>query len=96
VIRALKSRWGIESNRRVAVIFLIFALTGSALLLIKNPVLRLLHIPTDASLWIRIPIALMLYQMLLLGIGALFGEFAFFWEKMKRIKRLFSRRDQRK
>jgi hypothetical protein len=95
MIQALKSRWGIDSNRRFAVILLAFSLAGPAMLLIKNPVLHLLHIPSDASLWVRIPIALLLYQILLLGIGALLGEFSFFWEKLQRLGRLFGGRQRK-
>jgi hypothetical protein len=88
----LKQRWGVESTRRIAVIFLVFALTGTSILYVKGFVLRTLHIPEDITLWIRIPLIILVYQVMLLFFGALLGEGAFFWEKEKRMFRFLSGR----
>jgi len=86
-----KSKWGIESSRRVWMILLVFSLTGASILVVKDPIYRLLGVSLDASLWIKIPVALILYQVLLLVVGACLGEFRFFWEKEKRLGRLLAR-----
>ncbi len=91
MIQKLKAKWGIESTRRVLLILLIFSLTGIGILLIKNPVFHLLGVNPEASLWLKIPVAVLVYQVLLLIVGALFGEFRFFWEKEKRLGRLLMR-----
>lgn len=91
MIEKLKTKWGITSTRRIWMILLIFSLTGFSILLAKDPFYRLLHVPPDTSLLIKIPLALLLYQCLLLFWGALLGEFPFFWEKGKRLGRLFVR-----
>jgi hypothetical protein len=87
----LKSKWGIESSRRVWIILLVFALTGAGILIVKDPIYRLLGLSLDASLWIKIPIALVIYQFLLLLVGTCLGEFSFFWEKEKKLVRLLAR-----
>lgn len=92
MLARLKQRWGVDSTRRVVVIFLAFSLTGMSILYVKGFVLHLLHIPADATLWIRIPVTIMMYQVLLLFFGALLGEGVFFWEKEKRLFRLLTGR----
>ena len=91
MIQKLKAKWGIDSTRRVVLILVIFSITGISILLIKDPVYQWLRIPSDASLWIKVPVAILVYQLLILVIGALFGEFPFFWEKEKRLGRLLLR-----
>lgn len=85
MIDRLKHKWGITSTRRVWMILLVFALTGMGILLVKRPVFGFLGIPPGTTLWVQIPLALVLYQILLVAIGAALGEFAFFWEKEKRL-----------
>lgn len=87
-IEKLKQRWGVANTWQVVVILLVFSLAGSSILFVKGPLYRLLHIPADASLWIKIPITLMVYQVLLLAWGAIFGHFRFFWAKEKKLFRL--------
>ena len=91
MIQKLKDKWGIDSTRRVVIILVIFSITGISILLIKDMVYQWFRIPPDASLWIKVPVAILVYQVLLLLIGALFGEFRFFWEKEKRLGRLLLR-----
>jgi hypothetical protein len=87
----LKSKWGIESSRRVWMILLVFSLTGASILVVKDPIYRMLGLSVDASLWIKVPVALVTYQFLLLLVGACLGEFRFFWEKEKKLGRLLAR-----
>jgi hypothetical protein len=83
----LKQRWGVAHTWQVVVILLVFSLAGSSILFVKGPLYRLLHLPPDASLWIKIPITLMIYQVLLLFWGGVFGHFGFFWAKEKKMFR---------
>jgi hypothetical protein len=87
MIEKLKQRWRVNSTREVIIILVVFSLAGTSILLIKKPVYRFFHIPLDASLWIKIPMALLFYQVLLLFFGALLGQFRFFWEKEKKLFR---------
>ncbi len=87
----MKKRWGLESTRRFWVIMLVFALTGSGILLVKRPVFNVLGLTDETAMWIKIPLIILFYQTLLLMVGAIFGEFHFFWEKEKRLFRLLAR-----
>lgn len=90
MIDRLKKRWGVSRNRDVAIILLIFSLTGCAILFVKKPFLDLVG-AAHTSLWIKIPLVILLYQVLLLAVGALLGQGRFFWEKEKRLFRLLAR-----
>ena len=87
-IDKLKQRWGVKSTWQVIVILIVFSLAGSSILCVKNPIYQVLHIPADATLWLKIPLMIMIYQVLLLAWGTLFGQFKFFWEKEKKLGRL--------
>lgn len=84
----LKAKWGIRSNFQLAIIFIVFALTGSASLWVARPVLTALGIHEQWSPWIRVPLRLLLifpvYQVMLLLIGTVFGQFSFFLNLQKK------------
>lgn len=91
MMEKLKARWGVTTHWELAIIFLVFSLAGSSILYVKRPMMRLLGIPPDVSLWIRIPLTIAIYQVTLLAWGTLFGHFRFFWEKEKKFMRLLVR-----
>lgn len=91
MIDQLKQKWGIESTHRVVLIFVIFGVTGSLIMILKEPIFQVLQVPSNTTLWLQIPLAVLIYQVLLLAVGSVFGEFRFFWEKEKRLVRLFGR-----
>jgi hypothetical protein len=84
----LKKRWNIQSNFQVIIILLVFAITGSATVYAKKTVFNLIQVTSETELWIKIPIyitvILAVYNLLLLVVGFLFGQFNFFWEFEKR------------
>jgi hypothetical protein len=84
----LKKKWGIESNVQLALVFVVFAITGSGSVRLSGPVLDFLGINSLENNWIRIPLRLILifpvYQVLLLVVAALFGQFRFFLNLQKR------------
>lgn len=90
----LKERWGISSNFQIAVIFVVFAVTGSTAAKLAAPLTQLLGLnPETLSPWIYWPIRILmifpLYQILLVVFGWLFGQFQFFWNfEKKMLKRL--------
>ena len=85
----LKQRWGVESNFQLTVIFIVFAITGSASAMVSKPVCFWLGITKEDFGFLFTPIRLILifplYQVLLVIIGFLFGQFAFFWKFEKKI-----------
>lgn len=88
-MKELKKRWGIQSNFQLAIIFIVFAITGSTSAWISKPVCMWLGIfEEDFGNWfilIRLLIIFPLYQVLLVLIGALFGQFRFFWSFEKKM-----------
>ena len=80
----LKEKWGITSNYQIIIILLVFSITGSIAVWIAKPVLNLVGLDKEGvSPWlfwpIRIFIIFPIYQILIVIIGTLFGQFKFFW-----------------
>jgi hypothetical protein len=100
-LQRLQSKWQLKSLTQVLLVLLVFACTGTTILLIKNPLLAFFGIEKGSDHGLRNTIAylllvLPLYQIMLLMYGFIFGQFQFFWEKEKqlvqRIGRLFTRK----
>ena len=85
----LKQRWGITSNFQLVIIFLVFAITGSSSAWLSKPFCELLGITKeDFGGWftlIQLIIIFPIYQVLLVAIGTLFGQFRFFWNFEKKM-----------
>lgn len=88
-MKGLKQRWGVTSNWQLAIIFIVFAITGSASAWLSKPFCLWLGISKDDfGSWftlIRLIIIFPIYQVLLVAIGALFGQFTFFWAFEKKM-----------
>lgn len=88
-MKKLKERWAIESNFQLTIIIIVFAITGSTsawlstiacdLLGIKKNDLGLLYTP------VRLILIFPIYQVLLVLIGFIFGQFKFFWAFEKKM-----------
>jgi hypothetical protein len=85
----LKQRWGITSNFQLVIIFVVFAITGSASAWLSRPFCELLNITSeDFGGWftlIRLLVIFPIYQVLLVAIGTVFGQFRFFWNFEKKM-----------
>jgi len=79
-MRKLKARWEITSNWQLIVIFIVFGVTGSTAAKLGEPLTLLLGISKEFWLFwpIRILIIFPIYQIILLFVGWLYGEFLFF------------------
>jgi hypothetical protein len=90
-MKKLKERWGIESNFQLTLIFIVFAITGSASAWLSKPFCYWLGITkADLGFWftpIRLLLIFPIYQVLLVCIGFLFGQFRFFWAFEKKMLR---------
>ncbi|HDR51810.1 MAG TPA: diacylglyceryl transferase [Mariniphaga anaerophila] len=88
MLKKLKKKWNIKSNAQLVLILVIFSVTGSASLFVRKAVFNWIGITGDTSLWIKIPLYVLIifpaYQILFLLIGALFGQFRFVWEFEKK------------
>jgi hypothetical protein len=86
----LKEKWGITSNFQIIIILVVFSITGSVAVWIAKPVLNLVGLDKEVvSPWlfwpIRIFIIFPIYQILIVIIGTLFGQFKFFWAFEKKM-----------
>jgi hypothetical protein len=93
-IDRLQNRWKLNSAWQVVIILIVFACTGFTVYFLKRPLLGWLASDqgntTIATILYYIFI-LPLYNVLLLGYGFVFGQFAFFWSFEKRfMERFFS------
>lgn len=89
-MKKLKERWNVTSNLQLTLIFIVFAITGSTAAYLSKPVTTALGITKEnLSLWLYWPFRLLIifpvYQVILVIIGAIFGQFAFFWNFEKKM-----------
>lgn len=92
-MKDLKKRWKIDSNFQLVLIFIVFAITGSTSAWLSKPVCFWLGImKEDFGYWytpLRLLVIFPLYQVLLVFIGFLLGQFKFFWAfEKKMLKRM--------
>ena len=95
MIDKLVKRFQANSIQHLLIIFIVFALSGSGSLFISSPILKALSLEELISyyplyIFVRIIFIVPIYQLLLIIIASLFGQFNYFWrfEKkfLKRIK----------
>jgi len=89
-MKKLKEKWGITSNFQLVIILIVFSVTGSIAVWIAKPILDSIGLDkSTVSPWIfwpiRIAIIFPTYQVLIVIIGALFGQFSFFWTLEKKM-----------
>jgi len=94
VISKLESKWIVAMRWELIRIFIVFAITGSSSVIVGRPIIQWMGI-TQGNLhpvlyWILfIIISLFFYQVLLVFIGWIFGQFQFFWTFEKKMIRRF-------
>lgn len=94
VINKLENKWIVNQKWELIRIFIVFAVTGSSSVFVGRPFINWIGIsietfPSPIYWFLFILISLILYQILLLALGWLSGQFAFFWEFEKRfLKRM--------
>ena len=78
----LKVRWGIESDWQVAIILLVFSLTGFTFLFISPYIDQLFGLSDKDPMWLKIVVfivvTLPIYNLLLIIWGTLLGQYRFF------------------
>jgi hypothetical protein len=96
----LREKWQVSTGQ-AWIILLVFACTGTTVLLIKRPLLAAVAVDGETPVLFTVAyyaLVLPIYNTLLLAYGTLFGQFQFFWAYEKRMfdrmRRLF-RRDTR-
>lgn len=88
-MKKLKERWGIKTNFQLVIIIIVFAITGSASAWLSRPFCLWLGLNDDnLGGWftpIRLLLLFPIYQVLLVILGFLFGQFKFFWTFEKKM-----------
>lgn len=97
-MKRLKEKWEIKSNSQFIIILIIFSVTGSLAIWVVKPILEIVGLDkSTVNPWIfwpiRIAIIFPIYQIMILVIGALFGQFKFFlaFEKKMLVRLGFKR-----
>jgi len=93
VFEKLKNRWSIQSNFQLVLILIVFSITGSASAWVSKPFVEWLGLnKEDMPAWLftvlRLILIFPIYNVLLIIIGTIFGQFKFFWAFEKK---MFSR-----
>jgi len=95
LIQNLIKKFNAKSKAHLLVIFFVFGLSGSFSLWISSPIMLALDLKNILNyyplyLFFRILIIIPIYQLILIIVALIFGEFQYFWrfEKkfLKRIK----------
>jgi len=85
-----------NSTYQLVVVFLVFAISGSLSVFVSEPVLDFLNYKEFISsnifqIIIRILIIFPIYQIILLAVATVFGEFKYFWNFEKRFWKKFKK-----
>ena len=78
----LKNLFRVSSTYQLIVVFIVFGITGSLSLVISAYISDFFNLD---NIILSIISVLVIYQVLLIIIGTLFGEFDYFWEMEKKI-----------
>ena len=87
----LKNRWGITSNFQFAIVFIVFAITGTASAWLSKPLCNWLGIvKEDLGFWftpVRLILIFPIYPFVLMSFGYIFGQSKFFFPFSKKMLR---------
>ena len=78
----LKNLFRVSSTYQLIVVFIVFGITGSLSLVISDYISTFFDLD---NIILSIIFVLVIYQVLLIIIGTLFGEFDYFWKMEKKI-----------
>ena len=94
MLQKIINKFHAKSFKHLIIIFLVFALSGSASLLMSSSILTALNLKELINFYplyllVRIILLIPIYQLVLIIIATLFGEFRYFWDFEKKFfKRL--------
>ena len=85
-----KLKYSIESNSQLVIIFVVFGITGSTSAYISEPLMEFINInKSELNIFvywiIRVLIITFVYQIILLLVAYVFGQFKFFWNFEKKM-----------
>ena len=78
----LKILFKVSSTYQLVVVFIVFGITGSMSLVVSEYILNFFDLN---NILLSVLFILIVYQVLLIVIGTIFGEFRYFWDMEKKI-----------
>jgi len=89
-MQKIRNFFKVESNFQLLIVNVVFAVTGTISVILAGFILNFIGLDTNvlgSSLYwtLRILILMPIYQILLIMIGAVFGEFTYFWRIEKKM-----------
>jgi len=94
MLQKIIDKFHAKSFKHLIIIFLVFALSGSASLLMSSSILTAINLKELINFYplyllVRIILLIPIYQLVLIIIATVFGEFRYFWNFEKKFfKRL--------
>lgn len=92
----LKKIFKTDSTYQLFIVFLVFGISGSLSVYVSKPLLELLNYEEFISnsviqIILRILIIFPIYQIILLAVASIFGEFNYFWKFGKKFWKKFKK-----
>jgi len=92
IFNRLEKKWDLNYRWELISVFMVFAITGSSSVFVSRPLIKLAginqeNLPAFAYWVLYIIIGFIFYQILLVSIGWLFGQYQFFWDFEKKMLR---------
>ena len=92
----LKKFFKTESTHQLIIVFIVFGISGSLSVYLSEPVLKLINYQEFISnsflqILVRLIIIFPIYQVILLAVALVFGEFKYFWNFGKKFWQKFKR-----
>jgi len=89
-MQKIRNFFKVESNFQLLIVNVVFAVTGTISVILAGFILNFIGLDTNvlgSSLYwtLRILILMPIYQILLIMVGAVFGEFTYFWRIEKKM-----------
>lgn len=85
----IRNIFKVDTNYDLVIVFLVYGITGTLSLFVSDYILNLLGLEI---LIMRIILLIFFYQILLIVIGTMFGQFKYFWEIEKKFVRVFTKK----
>ena len=92
LFKKLEKKWKLTYRWEMIRVFIVFAITGSSSAIVGRPFLKIVGITSDnlqpVIYWLLyVLISFIFYQILLITIAWIFGQFQFFWDFEKKMIR---------
>ena len=91
----LQAKWKLKSLFQVVMVLVVFSLTGMTVVFVRPIIFSWFNFDDQTPFWVKtityILLIFPMYQILILIYGAILGQFAFFWEKEKKLFNILTR-----